>query len=135
MLVRRAVWTRYLALCADDPRHLRLGLWGERRVGGEDLDLALCALDLGLSAGRFADLRLTHLMPASRLTEDYLVSLVGGIAYSTALLERLRPRPGDTTPSLWTRARTRLRALRLRGRAGRFHRAELAGRRAAQSVA
>lgn len=132
MIVRRATWMHYLALCERDPRHLRLGVWGTRRVGGEDLDLALCAFDLGLSTARFADLRLTHLMPAERLTEDYLVRLVEGIAFSTVMLEGLRPAPaGISAPHMgwFAELRERVRAWRLPAREGRFYRVQLRGRR------
>ncbi len=133
MVVRRAVWEHYLQLCARDPRHLRLGVWGTRRVGGEDLDLAMCAFDLGLSTACFADLTLKHLMPAERLTEDYLVRLVEGIAFSTVVLEGLRPALfGHSTsrrPAFFAGLRERIRAWRLPGRTGRFHRAQLRGRR------
>lgn len=132
MIVRRAVWEHYLKLCANDPRHQQLGVWGTRRVGGEDLDLALCAFDLGLGTACFADLTLTHLMPAARLTEDYLVRLVEGIAFSTVMLEGLRPAPPSALayrPGLFAELREWIRAWRLPGRAGRFYRAQLRGRR------
>lgn len=137
MVVRRDVWQHYLSLCARDPRHLRLGVWGNRRVGGEDLDLALCAFDLGLGAGRFADLSLTHLMPAGRLTEDYLVRLVEGIAFSTVILEGLRPSAGglfEHRPSSFSKFREWIRACRLPGRDGRFYRAQLRGRRGGRAA-
>lgn len=134
MVVRRVVWEHYLRLCAWDARHLRLGVWGDRRVGGEDLDLALCSLDRGLGTGCLAELTLTHLMPASRLTEDYLVSLVEGIAFSTVLLEGLWANgSGGAAPErLGQLAQLRewLRAWRLPDRTGRFYRAQLTGRRA-----
>lgn len=136
MIVRRTVWTHYLALCARDARHLRLGVWGTRRVGGEDLDLALCAFDLGLSTACFADLRLTHLMPAARLTEDYLVRLVEGIAFSTVLLEGLRPAtaaPAGRT-GCYAGLREWIRAWRLPAREGRFYRAQLRGRRSGHAA-
>lgn len=131
MTVRRAVWERYLQLCACDPRHLRLGVWGQRRVGGEDLDLALCAFDLGLGAACFAGLTATHLMPAVRLTEDYLVQLVEGIAFSTVILEGLRPAVGLDQPraGFFASLREQVRAWRLPRREGRFYQAELRGRR------
>jgi glycosyltransferase involved in cell wall biosynthesis len=137
MIVRRAVWEHYLALCARDPRHLQLGVWGTRRVGGEDLDLALCAFDLGLGTGCFADLTLTHLMPAARLTEDYLVRLVEGISFSTVMLEGLRPAltdPAPPRPGRWAELREWLRAWRLPEREGRFYRAQLRGRRSGYSA-
>jgi glycosyltransferase involved in cell wall biosynthesis len=133
MVVRRVVWERYLALCARDPRHLRLGVWGDRRVGGEDLDLALCAFDLALGTACLADLSLTHLMPAERLSEDYLVRLVEGIAFSTVMLEGLWPdgTPGlqAARPGFFVQLREWVRAWRLPAREGRFYRAQLRGRR------
>lgn len=136
MIVRRAVWQRYLELCARDPRHLRLGVWGRRRVGGEDLDLALCAFDLGLGLGRFADLILTHLIPAARLTEDYLARLVEGIAFSDVVLAGLRPVAGAGAPRLGRLAELRewMRAWRLPAREGRFYRAQLRGRRSGEAA-
>ena len=137
MVVRRAVWEHYLELCAHDRRHLQLGVWGTRRVGGEDLDLALCAFDLGLGAGCFADLVLTHLMPAGRLTESYLVQLVEGIAFSTVMLEGLRPAPaGFPIEHLgwFAELRERVRAWRLPAREGRFYQAQLRGRRSAHAA-
>jgi hypothetical protein len=136
MVVRRAVWEHYLELCARDPRHLQLGVWGTRRVGGEDLDLALCAFDLGLGAGCFADLVLTHLMPAGRLTEKYLVQLVEGIAFSTVMLEGLRPATADAAgrPGFFAGLREWIRAWRLPAREGRFYRAQLRGRRSGRAA-
>ena len=134
MVVQRDVWEHYLALCTRDPRHLRLGVWGTRRVGGEDLDLALCAFDLGLGTGCFADLMLTHLMPAGRFTEDYLVQLVEGIAFSTVVLEGLRPAPAGPPAGFLAGLREWLRAWRLPAREGRFYRAQLRGRRLGRST-
>jgi glycosyltransferase involved in cell wall biosynthesis len=137
MVVRRRVWSHYLELCARDPRHLSLGVWGTRRVGGEDLDLALCAFDLGLDTGCFAELTLTHLMPPARLTEDYLVRLVEGIAFSGVVLESLRPAPAGFTDSRlgWLAGlREEVRAWRLPAREGRFYRAQLRGRRRAHAL-
>jgi hypothetical protein len=132
------VWEHYLALCARDPRHLRLGVWGTRRVGGEDLDLALGSFDLGLGTACLAELKLTHIMPAARLTEDYLVRLAEGIAFSTAMLEGLRPATAAAARQealgFFLYAREWLRARRLPAREGRFYRAQLRGRRAGRAA-
>jgi hypothetical protein len=70
-------------------------------------------------------------MPASRLTEDYLVRLVEGIAFSTVMLEGLRPTPAGAAPppGFLGGLREWLRAWRLPAREGRFYRAQLRGRR------
>lgn len=53
--------------------------------------MAICACDLGMGMGLFASLKLTHLIPPDRLTEDYLVRLVEGLAYSSLVLNSFRP--------------------------------------------
>ena len=56
--------------------------------------MAMCACDLGLGMGLFPDLQLKHLIPSGRLTEDYLVSLVEGLAYSAMVLNSFRSTNG-----------------------------------------
>jgi hypothetical protein len=45
---------------------------------------------MGYGTGVFTTLKLTHLMPASRVQEDYLLRLVEGHARSTLLLMAIR---------------------------------------------
>jgi hypothetical protein len=52
-----------------------------------DNDLAACACRLGLGMGLFPKLKLLHLIPPQRLTEDYLTRLAKGIAFSSTLLD------------------------------------------------
>ncbi|AGY58636.1 glycosyltransferase [Gloeobacter kilaueensis] len=104
MCLRRTVARKYLQLIEADPRRLQLGRQGDLLMSCEDFDMALTALDLGLGAGLFTRLQLTHLIPAERLGEAYLLRLVKGIVYSTALLDYLRGREPEQLP--W---RTRLR--------------------------
>src|SRR5439155_1585914 len=52
-----------------------------------DNDLAGCACDLGLGSGLIAGLKLTHLIPPERLTEEYLARLAEGIHFSSTLLD------------------------------------------------
>jgi hypothetical protein len=56
----------------------------------EDFDIALSALDIGLGNGKFNRLKLTHLIPATRLQEHYLLNLVTGNVYSRTLLNAIR---------------------------------------------
>lgn len=86
MCVRSAVARRY----RDDIQHevLRRGL---DRSGGQltsagDLDMAWTAIDLGLGTGRFQSLKVVHLIPSGRLTEDYLVRLNAGFSYSNNII-------------------------------------------------
>jgi len=90
MCVRRGVAEQYVHLVRHDSRRLALGRTGKRLVSSEDNDLALTACDLGLGTGQFTDLKLTHLIPANRLEEEYLVRLREGAAYSDVILDSLR---------------------------------------------
>ena len=75
---------------------VQLDRTGTSLLSGGDNDLAACACDVGLGMGLVSDLKLTHLIPPVRLTEDYLSRLAEGIAYSSILLDRER---GITHPS------------------------------------
>jgi hypothetical protein len=72
---------------------LSLGQRGELLLRCEDFDIALAALDVGLGLGRFSRLKLVHVMPIERLSEEYLLKLVKGIVYSRAIMDFLRDRP------------------------------------------
>ncbi len=88
--IRGAVVSRYLELVSADPRRLQLGACGDVQLRGEDTDLVLTAFDLGLQVGRFPELCLTHLIPAGRLTPDYIAGLMNGTLLGTAMLEYIR---------------------------------------------
>ncbi len=57
---------------------------------GEDIDIALCAHDLGLGTGRFMALRMVHLMPKERLTEDYMIRMYAGFEHSKETMHVIR---------------------------------------------
>lgn len=134
--VRSCVWQRYLELLARDPRRLNLGARGGMQVRGEDTDLVLTALDLGLGIGRFCGLRLQHLIPAGRLTASYMANLVEGTMIGTGLLEYLRynkiPRPPAV--KLWARTVIRWQAWRLPEPLRTLRLAELRGRAIAREA-
>ena len=90
MVVRRAVANSYAQLSKACPLRGGLGRRGQTLISGEDTDLALLACDLGFGIGCFNLLRLTHIMPAGRLTEVYLMRLVEGSTCSYKLLRSLR---------------------------------------------
>jgi glycosyltransferase involved in cell wall biosynthesis len=68
---------------------------GAKLSGGGDIELCFVACNLGFGVGIFPDLRLTHLIPKERVSENYLVRLAEGSATSSLLLaykwEGIRP--------------------------------------------
>lgn len=52
--------------------------------------MAFTACDIGMGMGKFPSLRLAHLIPRQRVTDDYLIRLIEGIAYSDTILTALR---------------------------------------------
>jgi len=91
LCIRRAVASQYTKLAATHSLRLNLG----RRGAGvdsaaEDIDMTFTACDMGLGIGRFASLRLVHLIPRQRLADDYLFRLIEGCAYSETIVVALR---------------------------------------------
>jgi hypothetical protein len=97
-------------------------------MSGGDNDLAACACDVGLGVGLIASLRLTHLIPRERLTEEYLTRLTEGISYSAVVLAHLRG-SRDELQSYAIRWHEPMRAMLLRGPHRRIRLASLRGRR------
>lgn len=90
LCVRRATALHYLHLHESGARSIQFDRTGNSLVSGGDNDLAACACDVGLGVGLFTALKLIHLIPAQRLTEDYLARLAEGIAFSSTLLDAER---------------------------------------------
>jgi hypothetical protein len=91
MCVRRAVATDYYQKATSSPLRKLLGRSGTALSAGEDSDMAMCAIDLGLGTGRFCALKLTHLIPRGRLTEEYVIRLFAGFAAAKEIAAVLRP--------------------------------------------
>lgn len=89
MCVRRAVAEAYVAEAKNSKLRINLGRCGGDLVSAEDTDLALLACARGWQRGVFASLRLRHLIPPERVTEDYLVRLTEGIQFSGFVVKRL----------------------------------------------
>jgi glycosyltransferase involved in cell wall biosynthesis len=130
MCLRRRVAMAYAERLRNDRVRQSLDRIGGQLFGGGDTDLALTSCDLGLGNGLFAALKLTHLIPASRLEEGYLVNLVRSMTYSATMLDYFRgERP--IRPSRSQRLLKWYQARHISARERRFDEAEWSGRKAA----
>jgi glycosyltransferase involved in cell wall biosynthesis len=86
MCVRKIVAKNYADSLSKDQRRISLDRKGKLLTSCGDSDIGITACAIGLGTGQFTSLGLTHLIPASRLEENYLLSLVKGIAYSGTIL-------------------------------------------------
>lgn len=91
MCVRKAIADHYAQLVCQDPQRIALDRKGKSMSSSSgDTDLAFTACDMGLGTGQFVALKLTHLIPVTRLQEDYLLRLYEGIYYSHVILDSFR---------------------------------------------
>ncbi|TVP61462.1 MAG: glycosyltransferase family 2 protein [Nodularia sp. (in: Bacteria)] len=89
LCIRRVVAEKYNELLCQDAQRANLDRKGKLLTSCGDTDLALTACKIDLGTGQFTALGLTHLIPAQRIQEDYLIKLVQGIAYSSTILKAL----------------------------------------------
>lgn len=128
LCLRREVAQHYLRLHDSEQRSFQFDRTGNSLLSGGDNDLAACACDVGLGVGLIAALKLTHLIPPERLTEDYLVRLTEGIYFSAVVLAHLRSESRHPV-SLPVRWRDEVRAALARGPHRAIQAASLRGRR------
>ena len=83
--IRRPVAEAYAGKVESEPRRRQLDLQGEQLVYGGDTDIAYTGLEMGLGMGVFASLRITHLTPKARCSEEYLLKNYEAHAYSEVL--------------------------------------------------
>jgi glycosyltransferase involved in cell wall biosynthesis len=126
LCIRRDAARHYLMLNRSGQRRFQLDRTGKSLVSAGDQDLAFCACDLGYGVGVIAALRLTHLIPAGRLTLDYQARLAEGIQFSSVILASLRGAEVKDYRVKWTHV---VRALLARGPHRRIQLAALNGRR------
>ncbi|BAY08407.1 glycosyltransferase [Calothrix sp. NIES-2098] len=96
MCVRKVVAQKYAELALNNLKRANLDPKGKQLLRAGDNDLAFTSCDVGLGTGVFVSLKLTHLIPANRLQEEYLLRLAEGIGYSKTIMESLR----GTTPTV-----------------------------------
>jgi len=90
MCVRKNVAEKYADLVLNDSERTRLGRKGQALLCCEDTDMAFVACDIGLGMGLFVSLKLTHLIPAKRLEERYLLRLAESSSYSYVIQRSFR---------------------------------------------
>lgn len=90
MCVRRNVMAKYAELVATSCLRSSLDPIGQQLNRAGDQDIFLTAYDLNLGVGIFPSLQMTHVIPAFRLKEEYLIKLVDGYVYSNSLLNWIR---------------------------------------------
>jgi hypothetical protein len=130
MCVRRRVAEAYAESLETDPIRRALGRTGAQLSGSEDSDLAFTACDLGMGNGIFERLKLTHLMPRVRTTEEYLLRLIEAQTRSHTLL-LFRRGIAPVQPSRAQRLLERYQSLFIAPRDRRFAAARARGRDAA----
>jgi glycosyltransferase involved in cell wall biosynthesis len=112
LCIRMIVAQKYTQLVSQDPRRTDMGRKGKLLTACDDSDIAFTACDIGFGIGVFTSLKLTHLIPSSRLDENYLLRLVEGLAYSQTFLDYFRGKQ-PVKPS-WRGSKIYLQYLRLR---------------------
>ncbi len=90
--VRNEVAKVYANTAAKDPLRRSLDKIGDGFGLMGDLDLALAAVDLGMGTRLFPVLKMKHLMPATRVQEEYLLKCAEGNSYSGLILAASRRR-------------------------------------------
>ena len=98
LCVRQAVAQKYAEKVKQDDKRAILGRKGSLMTSCEDIDLALTACDLGWGTGQFKSLKLTHLISANRIRENYLLQIVKGTSYSGILMNAIRGKQAPPQP-------------------------------------
>lgn len=102
LVLRRQAAEKYTHYVTGNSLRLALGRTGNQLTSGEDNDIILTLLEAGWGVGYFPQLKLTHLIPAGRLTKDYLARLNRGISCSwVQVLDLHEIRPWSKIPR-WT---------------------------------
>ncbi len=102
MALQREAAEIYMKKITATQTSLVLDRTGKNLSSGGDCDINLTLLDEGWGVGYFPQLKLTHLIPAGRLTKDYLARLNRGISCSwVQVLDMHEIRPWSKI-SQWT---------------------------------
>jgi glycosyltransferase involved in cell wall biosynthesis len=104
IVVRRDVAEAFADFVERTGGAFGLGRTGDALLSGEDSLISRIADQMGYCVGYFPDLRLTHAMPADRLTREYIFKLLEAQGRTHVILEMIAGREPEQRPSgrLWT---------------------------------
>jgi glycosyltransferase involved in cell wall biosynthesis len=85
LCVRKEVAIAYSQFCDQSSLQIT-DRQGDSLVGMGDIEISFVCCSLGLGTGVFPELKLTHLIPQHRVSQDYLVRLAEGTCLSDFLL-------------------------------------------------
>jgi glycosyltransferase involved in cell wall biosynthesis len=136
MCIRAEVGRAYASALRSSLVRRQLDRKGKSLISLGDTDIVLTAADLKLGWGIFPQLKLTHLIPAERLTEDYVARLIEAMATSYAMLLISRGQAPPALNSIWYERLRWLATLTRHGRrSARFRWAKVRGQRVGQMLA
>jgi glycosyltransferase involved in cell wall biosynthesis len=139
LVVRREVAEMYASTVKESTFRRMLDRRGSSLASCGDTDMVLTGMDIGYWSAVFPALGMTHLIPAGRLDEGYLLRMVEESSYSFMLLKLVKGLERDgAREGLVRRVKEWMRRVHrqcFRGRhERRFHDAEMRGRRRAVRV-
>jgi glycosyltransferase involved in cell wall biosynthesis len=85
LCVRKEIAIAYSQFCDQSSIEIT-DRQGVSLVGGGDTEISFVSCSHGLGIGIFAELKLTHLIPGHRVSEDYIVRFAEGTCLSNSLL-------------------------------------------------
>jgi glycosyltransferase involved in cell wall biosynthesis len=83
--IRKEVAIAYCQFCDQSSLQI-ISHQGEGLLGGEDTEMCFVCCSRGLGVGIFPELKMTHLIPQRRVSEDYIVRFAEGTTISNNLL-------------------------------------------------
>ena len=89
-VVRKDVALAYAAKISKDPRFSLVGRKPGKLFACEDDDIAMTACDLSFGKGVFPELKVTHLIPNTKMTDEFQIKNAQGKGYSATILGFLR---------------------------------------------
>jgi glycosyltransferase involved in cell wall biosynthesis len=85
LCLRKEIGMAYMQACDQSSIQIT-SRQGASLFGGEDIEISFVCCNHGLGVGIFPELKLTHLIPKRRLSEDYLVRMMEDSSLSGLLL-------------------------------------------------
>jgi glycosyltransferase involved in cell wall biosynthesis len=85
LCIRKEVAIAYCEFCNQSSLQI-ISHQGEGVLGGEDTEMCFVCCSRGLGVGIFPELKIIHLIPQRRVSEDYIVRFAEGTSISNNLL-------------------------------------------------